>query len=207
MRSDRLLEWVGVVVLSVFLLVAFTPLANQIDRWVGVRAGLDSADAIVVLGGGIHSDGVLSERSLAHTLHGITLWRRGLARRLLFSGPGKDGGISEAAARLRLASALGLPAALISADSGGRTTREEARSVREQLAPLHARRILLVTDRRHLLRAREAFEAEGFEVLGAPPPDFLGGAASPQERLQLTSRLVEEFVARGYYHASRLREE
>ena len=199
MSGRGLLRVLGTLVVVLFFITAFTPLPNQLDRAMGLKPDLGPAGAIVVLGSGIHPDGVLSERSLVHALHGIALWRRGLAPLLVFSGPGRGGGRSEAQTRLALASTLGLPSTAVVADSGGHTTRGEARSIHDLLGPRGVRRILLVTDTRHQARARRAFEAVGFEVRPAPPPDFLGGARSPQERLQLARRLFEVWLARAYY--------
>ena len=199
MSGRSLLRVLGALVLALFFITAFTPLPNHLDRAMGLEPDLGPAQAIVVLGSGIHPDGVLSERSLVHELHGIVLWRRGLAPLLVLSGPGRAGSRSEAQTRLALASTLGVPLTAVVADSGGHTPRGEARSIHDRLGPTGVRRILLVTDRRHLVRARRAFEAAGFEVRPAPPPDFLGGARSPQERLQLARRLFEEWLARGYY--------
>lgn len=203
MSGRSLLQTLGAIVLVLFLVTAFTPLPNHLDRAIGLEPDLGPAQAIVVLGSGVHSDGVLSDRSLVHELHGIALWRYGLAPLLVLSGPGRGGGRSEAQVRAALASTLGLPSDAIVADSGGRTTRGEAESLRGRLRPMGVQRILLVTDRRHLPRARRAFEAVGFEVRPAPPPDFLGGARSPQERLQLARRLAEEWLARTYYAMTR----
>jgi uncharacterized SAM-binding protein YcdF (DUF218 family) len=199
------LRVLGAATLGAFFTAAFTPLSNALNSWLSVKPDLRAGDAIVVLGSGVHPGGVLSERSIAHALHGIALWRRGLAPVLLFSGPGTSGGPSEACARLELARQLGLPAEGMLADSAGLTTRGEARSVRRLLQPRSAHRILLVTDARHLSRAREAFLRVGFEVIPAPPPDFLGAAASPQARLLLTRRLVEEMLARTYYWLTEFR--
>lgn len=189
----------GAATLGALFTAAFTPLSNALNRWLSVQPDLRAGDAIVVLGSGVHAGGLLTERSISHALHGIELWRRGLAPVLLFSGPGRSAGPSEAYARLVLARQLGLPPTNILLDSGGLTTRGEAQSVRRLLEPRGANRILLVTDARHLSRAREAFLRVGFDVVPAPPPDLLAGAASPQTRLQLTRRIVEELLARIYY--------
>jgi uncharacterized SAM-binding protein YcdF (DUF218 family) len=200
MGRRRTLRVLGTVVAGLFSSLAFTPLANRLNQGLSVGPELGPADAIVVLGGGIHPDGVLSERSIAHALHGMALWRGGLAPLLVFSGPGSSGGESEARQRMSLALVLAIPRDRIVADSGGRTTRGEAASIRDRLDSGRVRSVLLVTDRRHLARARQAFERAGFKVFSAPPPDFLGGALSPQERLQLTRRIVEELAARAYYY-------
>lgn len=189
----------GAATLVAFFAAAFTPFSNALNSWLSIKPDLRAANAIVVLGSGADPGGLLSERSISHALHGIELWRRGLAPVLLFSGPATAGGPSEASARFQLARQLGLPPESMLVDSGGLTTRGEAQSVRRLLEDHGAYRILLVADARHLSRAREAFQRVGFEVVPAPPPDLLAAAASPQARMQLTRRIVEEMLARIYY--------
>lgn len=199
MSSSRAIRLLGGLTLCAFFASAFTPLSNALNRRFGVQPALRNGDVIVVLGSGIHAHGLLSERSMSHALHGIDLWRRGLAPLLLFSGPPSTGGPSEAKARELLARQLGLPTERVLLDSGGRTTRGEAQSIRNALEHRRAHRILLITDTRHLRRAGSAFRRAGFEVVPAPAPDYLASASSPQARLQLSRRIVEEMLAGFYY--------
>jgi len=201
--GSRLRRVLGAATLAAFFTAAFTPLSNALNSWLSIKPDLRAADAIVVLGSGAHPGGLLSERSMSHALHGIELWRRGFAPVLLFSGPATSGGPSEASARLLLARQLGLTSESMLV-GGGLTTRGEAQSVRRALNARSAQRVLLVADARHLTRAREAFQRVGFEVVPAPPPDLLAAAASPQARLQLTRRIVEEMLARIYYRLTEL---
>ncbi len=75
------------------------------------------------------------------------------------------------------------------------TTAEEAAHVQALLAPRGTRRIQLVTDSQHLVRARRLFERAGFEVLPALA-DSLAAAARPEGRLDLTRRVLAELAAR-----------
>jgi hypothetical protein len=100
MRLGRLL---GLSAVAVFVLSAFTPLLAAVAALLGGPARLEPADAIVVAArGGVDSDGVLSNASLRRTLHGIALYRRGLAPLLLFSGGHSDRRPDEAATRADL---------------------------------------------------------------------------------------------------------
>jgi len=73
-RPLRGLRLLGLVGLLLFAVAAFTPLANRLNIWMAGVATLEPADAIVVLGrGGADTDGVLTNRSLRRTLHGIGL--------------------------------------------------------------------------------------------------------------------------------------
>lgn len=153
-------------------------------------ARFERAQAIVVLGGGVHQDGMLSHASLRRTLHGISLHRKGLAPLLVLSGPAPDAGPGEAEVRAELARELGISSAAILTVTKARTTREEAAHVRALLEPRDIRRILLVTDSQHMVRARPLFERAGFEVVAAPADDFSSVQEAPEGRLELTRRIL-----------------
>ncbi len=197
MALYRALGFVGIIV---FVASAFTPLANLCDRWLNQPADLRPADAIVVLGAGVSSDGWLSGESARRTDHGIALYRRGLAPLLVFLGPGQDGGPSEAGVRAQTARARGVPAASILSDGTGLTTREEARVVKDLLQPRGARRILLVTNSLHLLRAQPVFSRAGFEVHRAPADTF-DDPIQPEARLALMRGVGEAAFAWLYYRS------
>jgi uncharacterized SAM-binding protein YcdF (DUF218 family) len=198
MRPGRALQVLGGAALAVGLVIAFTPLVPLLAGGLAMAPRLEPADAIVVLGGDVAPDGTLSGASLRRAIHGIRLYRRGLAPRLVFTGvPARRRTPEEPAVRVALARELGIPAAAILALPTW-TTREEGERIRAALAPLGARRILLVTDSQHLLRAGGVFERAGFEVLPAPA-DARPHDASPESRLALAREVAKELVARAFY--------
>jgi uncharacterized SAM-binding protein YcdF (DUF218 family) len=185
-----------------FLAVAFTPLSNVLNRGLRVDARLEPADAIVVLASDVAPDGTLSNQSLRRALHGVALYRRGLAPLLLFSGIRPSGGPSEALARADLARSLGIPPEAVLTAEEIRTTRDEALSVAARLRPRGARRILLVSDSQHLVRAARLFERAGFEVLAAPADSISPASATPGARLGLMLAVVQELLSRLYYRVA-----
>jgi uncharacterized SAM-binding protein YcdF (DUF218 family) len=185
--------------LALFLLSAFTPLPNILGRSTGGPSALEPAEAIVVLGGGVLPDGVLSNSSMRRALHGILLHRKGLAPILVFFGPVGDDGPAEAEVRAELARELGVTPEVILTAEEARTTREEALRGGTLLQAKGVRRILLVTDAYHMRRARTLFEMAGFEVLAAPTHDLSSRVVKPEDRLTLMRRIVEERLARLYY--------
>lgn len=195
--SRRIQRAAGAGVVGVFLVGAFTPLANLTHRSLAVRAQVEPAEAIVVLGAGVSTTGTLSDSSLRRAIHGIELQRQGLAPLLILLGP-RPGPRGEAEIRGALARSLGVPADGMRLVTGGKTTREEAARTRASLGP-GARRILLVTGSIHMTRSRALFERAGFTVLPAPVDDTSGGGVSPEARLALCLRLGEELLARLYY--------
>lgn len=199
MNPVPVLRLLGLASLGLFLAVAFSPLPNAATRLLREPARLNPADAIVVLGGNLLGGGTLDESSLRRAVHGILLRQRGLAPLLVFSGQTFPEGPTEATVRARLARDLGIPPETILPVAGAHTTREEAARVGAALRPRGIRRILLVTDSQHLMRAGRLFENVGFEVLGAPVDDLPSDASNPGERLQLARRAVGEALARLYY--------
>ena len=185
----RLLGCAGV---ALFVVGAFTPLSNAINRYMAGTARVEPADAIVVVArGGADTDGVLTNRSLRRTLVGIELHRHGLAPVLVFSGAD-----DEIEARTRLARGLGVPADRLLAARGARTTLEEADALAQLLTPKGMRRVLLVADPIDMPRTRLVLERRGLTIL--PAPTASSGPDQPEARLGLLRDLCSELAAWGY---------
>ncbi len=199
----RLVQLVGLVGVLLFLASAFTPLPNLLGQGLAVPARLEAAEAIVVLGGGLSADGALDNASLRRALHGIVLSRRGLAPLLVFSGPAYHGGVAEANVRAGLARELGIPPEAILTVVDAWNTREEASRITSLLGARGVRKILLVTDSQHMVRARALFERSGFEVLAAPVDAVSLVANGPGGRLDLMRQILKEILARVYYRMAR----
>ena len=167
----RFCRILGVVCVGLFLIVAFTPVSNVLYDWMAVSSRLGPAQGIVVLGSSVSEDGILGDESLRRALQGILLYRMGLAPKILFLGYAAPGFPAEAQVRAELAQALGVPAEAVLVENLARTTREEAVLAAKALQGQGIRRILLVTDEIHLVRARRLFARAGFEVLPAPAED------------------------------------
>ena len=194
----RVLPIVGAAGLAIFLLAAFTPLPNLVNHWTEVSARLEPAEAIVVLAGSLLDDQVLSESSMRRALHGIVLYRQGLAPLLVFSGPPHQDGPAEAAIRAELARSLGIPSTAIVTETTARTTREEAARMAALLSAKGVQHILLVTSQLHMPRAQQLFKNVGFAVSPAPVED-LSRADGPEGRLRLLRRVLQESLAWVYY--------
>ena len=197
------LRVIGALAMSAFVLVAYTPAANLLNRVVSPPAQLEPAAAIVVLaGGGVRPDGTLSVVSMRRALYGIALYRRGLAPLLVFSGPAAGQGPSEGAVRGSLAREVGVPGSAIVVETSARTTREEAARISAVLLPRGLRRVLLVVDAQGAYRAARLFERNGIEPLLAPAEDVSSLDSSPEGRLDLARRLAIETVAVVYYRVA-----
>jgi uncharacterized SAM-binding protein YcdF (DUF218 family) len=198
MRSLPFMRVVGIIGMAGFVLAAYTPLPTFLEPWIEVPAQIGPADAIVVLGGSLLDDQVLSESSMRRAIHGMILYRQSLAPLLAFSGPPRRDGPAEADVRAALAHTLGLPSEALLTESTARTTREEAARMATLLATKGVRHILLVTSQVHMVRAQQLFERAGLAVSPAPVDD-LPPADTPGARLQVLRGVLQECVARVYY--------
>jgi uncharacterized SAM-binding protein YcdF (DUF218 family) len=199
MRWTRLLQAVGLAGILLFLTFTFSPLPNVLFRSLEVASDIRAADAIVVLGASVDRDGTLSCESLVRAVRGITLLRDGRAPIVVFSGPSKSGGPSEAQVRAQLARSMGIPPDGILIESAALTTREEALRIGATLQARNAHRILLVTDSQHMRRARPLFERDGLRVFPATADVRSSTATSSEGRLQLMRDVLGAWLALGYY--------
>lgn len=203
-RWTRLCQGLGAAGVGFLLASAFTPLPTVLGRALGGDSPqLEPAEAIVVLGTELRPDGTLTNTSLRRTIHGILLFRQGLAPILVFLGPPRaGGGRAEAEVRAELARELGVAREAVLTDAQAWTTREEAERVWALLGPRSLRRILLVTEAQHIPRARAVFERAGFTVLAAPADGLGIIGPDPEARLRLMRDVLEEWLARLYYRAA-----
>lgn len=189
----------GLTVLVLFFLAAFTPLPNLAGARFLTPDPVVPADAIVALAASIEWDGTLGPTSLRRLVRAIELYAGGAAPLLLISGTSPAPGLDEAATRGALARRLGVPAQAIVLVAGPRDTREEAAVVAAVLQRWSARRVLIVTDWSHALRARRVFRAAGFDARVVITTDAPRAARSPRERVELAWNLGRELAANAYY--------
>ncbi|MGH8247185.1 MAG: YdcF family protein, partial [Gammaproteobacteria bacterium] len=104
---SRICRLLGLAAIAFIIICLFTPFPNFLARQLTVPSQPGSADAIVVLGSGMQSDGTLGPRSFRRAIHGIVLHQRGLARFLVFCGSSYRGN-REAEVRAALARELGI---------------------------------------------------------------------------------------------------
>ena len=148
-RRLPLRRLVGIAMLLVFT-AWLAVVAAVVTR--GKEDQARQADAIVVLGAAQYV-GRPSPVLRARLDHGIDLWKRGLAARLIVTGgTGPGDTTSEAAVGRRYAIKQGVPASAILLESKGRTTSESMRGVAALMREHKQRRVILVSDPFHMLR-------------------------------------------------------
>ena len=138
-------------------------------------------DAIVVAGCRVLEDGSPSRALARRSELALSLYRRGLAPRVVFTGGVGRHGPSEASVAAAYAVSRGLPESAALLEERSTSTQENARFA-AALVGTEAR-VLVVTDSYHVFRARRVF-ARNFreaEAAGAPVDDSVLAYALPRE--------------------------
>jgi uncharacterized SAM-binding protein YcdF (DUF218 family) len=169
--------WTGVAIGGA---VGWLCAAALLDAW-GHRVPPDGPyDLIVVAGCRVRPDGTPSLALQRRTDAAVSLWRSGLAPRVVFTGGVGDYPPSEASVAARHAVTLGLPPSAIGVEERSTSTEENAR-----FAALEhpAQRVLVVTDSYHVFRAERVF-ARHYPVargVGSAPALWVRAKGSARE--------------------------
>jgi uncharacterized SAM-binding protein YcdF (DUF218 family) len=169
-EPSRRRRWPWILVGALTLLTGWlTLLAVQIVA-AGGEESPRSADAAIVLGAAVQGDRpspVFEER----IRHGVTLYRQGRVRRLLFTGGSAGSGeAAEAAVARRFAMAMGIPAQAILTEQRSRTTLQNLMEARPVMQAAGLRSALLVSDPLHMKRALAMCAGLAMDCAGAPTP-------------------------------------
>jgi uncharacterized SAM-binding protein YcdF (DUF218 family) len=171
-HAQRFLLWAAAALAVVLALIAFTPVMRRPARALVRSDRIDArpVQAVVVLSGGITTDGHLRSQSLDRALSGISLIRRGVAGTLIVSRehlgpPGRA--VTSDADHQRIVSLLERPIRLLIVDSVF-STRDEAVRIRALARTLDITKVAVVTSPMHTYRACATFEKVGFTVTCVP---------------------------------------
>jgi uncharacterized SAM-binding protein YcdF (DUF218 family) len=134
----------------------------------GHRDTARPAAAIVVMGAAQYA-GRPSPVFRARIDHGIDLWRRGVAPRLIFTGgPGDRDTTSEAAVAERYAIDHGVTPRAIMIENAGRSTAESLQHVAALMDAEPSRTVVLVSDPFHMLRLTILARRYGLTAYASP---------------------------------------
>jgi uncharacterized SAM-binding protein YcdF (DUF218 family) len=136
--------------LVIALLVPGAMIYMAID---GSRDAGEPADAALVLGFALASDGSPRPQIIGRVEHAVALYKQGRVKRLVLSGGAGKAGHTEAGVMRDLALADGVPAEALVLEEASRSTIENFACSRPVLAQLAAHRVLLVTEPWHMTRA------------------------------------------------------
>jgi uncharacterized SAM-binding protein YcdF (DUF218 family) len=153
------------------LFVVLVALWGVLVAAVLVVGNLDSArpsDAIVVMGAAQYA-GRPSPVLEARLDHAVSLYRARIARKIVFTGGRRSGDISsEAATSARYARGKGVPSSSIILEDKSRSTTEQMHAVARIAKARKMRRIVLVSDRFHMLRLLLTARRLGLDAYGSP---------------------------------------
>ena len=139
--------------------------------WVGQRDDARPADAIIVLGAAAYDakpSPVFEER----IRHGIDLYKRGLAPKLIFTGGygGVGARFSESQVARRYALRQGVPDKAILIESLSRNTHDNLHQARVLMQQHQLHDVIVVSDPLHMARALRISKELGIRAVGSPTP-------------------------------------
>ena len=167
-RKRGLLGWIGRILLLV--VIWLIGVAAYII-WTGQRDDAGPADAIIVLGAAAYDakpSPVFEER----IRHGIDLFHRGLAPKLIFTGGygGAGARFSESQVARRYALRQGVPEKAILIESISRNTHENLRQASTLMQNHNLHSAIIVSDPLHMARALRLSGELGIRAVGSPTP-------------------------------------
>ena len=136
-----------------------------LQSW-GTPDRAQSADAIMIFGSGVKSDGRASPTLRARTRHAYELWKRGLAPKILCTGGVGAYPPAESLVQEQLLIGWGVPASAIIKEEKSTSTWENAK-FGAPLLPKGAR-VIAVSDPYHLWRC--ARDCKAFGITAYPSP-------------------------------------
>jgi len=139
--------------------------------WVGARDQAQRADAIVVLGAAAY-DAVPSPVFRERIEHGLALYRRGDAPRLMFTGGygGKGARFAESEVARRYAIRHGIPAEAIWIETRSQSTCQNLQEARQLLQDNGLDKVIVVSDPLHMARALRLSRKLGINAVASPTP-------------------------------------
>ena len=172
----RRVGWIAALAAALLAAGAVVSTALGIRR----QAGIDEArqaDVILILGAAEYR-GRPSPVLKARLDHGLELYRRNLAPRILTTGgAGGDPIFTEAAVARDYLRQRGVPAEAIIVEAEGESTLESAVAAAEIMRRMGLKSCVVVSDGYHIFRAKKILAARGLTVYGSPRPPGSSGSA------------------------------
>jgi uncharacterized SAM-binding protein YcdF (DUF218 family) len=173
----------------VIVLVGVLPVAPALSRLLLVAEPPRRADAIVVLGGGVHDADMASVTTTARLVHGLRLHHHGYAPVVILTGGNPiDPSVPEAAVMARVAEEVGTQPDVLIVERVADRTATQGEAVARIARERGIRTILLVTSPEHSYRSVRVFKKTGLDVVSTP----VVAARLPRLSLALRPRYVVE---------------
>lgn len=162
--------WLGAIGWLVFAGIVVWAATIGLIVFAGVTPVLRKADAIVVLGAAQYN-GRPSPVLQARLDHGISLYNRKLAPRMIFTGGvGRGDTLSEGEVSRRYAIKQGVPAEAILVEREGVTSAESVAAAAALMRDENLKTALVVSDAYHMLRVELLARRAGIQPFRAPAP-------------------------------------
>lgn len=188
------------LVILVLALVVLWAASLAMVLWAGARPMLRPADAVVVLGAAQYN-GRPSPVFKARLDHGIALYRRGYARRLILTGGvGSGDTLSEGEVGRRYAESQGVPDSVMLVEREGATSAASMEAAATLMKEHGLVSALIVSDSYHMLRLQLLARRLGIRPLRAPTPSApIDRSAGERRRYVLRESILfpAEAVLRG----------
>lgn len=139
----------------------------------GLKENIFAADAAVVLGNQVFSDGVPSPRLAARLDKALALYRDGVCPVIIVSGGIGKEGVDEAEAMAAYLFRREIPEHAVVIDSSGVNTAATARFASRWLSENNGSSIIVVSQFFHLPRTRLAMKGQGISSVGTACADYL----------------------------------
>ncbi len=173
-RPVALAAGVAAGAFAAYFLYVYVQVWRQADRDEAA-----AADAIVVFGAAEYR-GRPSPVLKARLDHGLDLYRRGLAPRIITTGGhGGDPQFTEGEVARNYLAQNNVPSESILVESAAETTMESAAAVAEMMDQRRLRSCIVVSDGYHIYRVKKMLESRGIGALGSPRSP---GSDSPARR-------------------------
>lgn len=193
----------GATVLVVFVILYLPFTQHKLTRILTIEEELRFAEAIVVLGGGLGSDGSPKISTLERIDYGVFLFEAGFGNYLILSGGAKANGQVEAEVMYKIALDKGISPETLLKEGRSLNTYENALYIKELLSQHNIKgKVILVTSPYHMKRAIFCFRKQGVEVLAAPVVNSEIYTYGFYQNLRNLRLLMDEFLALVYFHCT-----
>lgn len=199
-KLRKVLFVTGTAVLIVFAILYLPFTQRRLTRILTVEEELLFAEAIVVLGGGLESDGSPKVSTLERIDYGIHLFEVGFSNYLILSGGAKANDQVEADEMYKVALDKGISPEAVLRETKSQNTYENVLHTKRLLSQHSIKgKVILVTSPYHMQRAVSCFKKQGVEVLPAPVNNSEIYAYGFYQNLRNLRLLMHEFLALVYF--------
>jgi len=165
----RFLSVVVAVAAVIFLAVRLGSITKEVQRYSTIDEA-QTADVIVILGAAEYR-GRPSPVLKARLDHGLSLYRRRLAPRVLTTGgAGGDPVFTEAEVGRAYLISNNVPSEAIIVEAEGSSTAHSAAAAAEIMRRMNLRSCVVVSDGYHVFRVKKIFEGLGLRAYASPRP-------------------------------------